>query len=136
MINEFLVKYIIYLHNMINLLFILLVGKTMFTPASDEPVKKEYRKLQVDKMPIFEIPEKLDYKVLLHNYFESHKKELTPVKPRKNKTVVPKEVRCPKCSAPHQYLYENNGGRGQYLCKVCHTVFNPKNYFQKSVILR
>ncbi|APM41134.1 transposase [Clostridium kluyveri] len=136
MINEFLVKYIIYLHNMINLLFILLVGKPMFTPASDEPVKKEYRKLQVDKIPIFEIPEKLDYKVLLHNYFESHKKELTPVKPRKNKTIIPKEVKCPKCGAPHQYLYDNNGGRGQYLCKVCNTVFNPKNYFQKSVILK
>lgn len=36
----------------------------------------------------------------------------------------------------HAYLYDNNGGRGQYLCKVCDTTFNPKNYYQKSVVLR
>ena len=136
LINKFLIEYISYLHYIINQLYILLVGKTMFSHTSDEPVKKEYKKLQVDKMPIFEIPEKLDYKVLLNTYFESHKKELAPIKLRKNKPVVSKEIKCPKCSAPHQYLYDNNGGRGQYRCKVCSTAFNPKNYFQKSVILK
>lgn len=135
-INKILIDYIICLHTIINQLYILLVGKTLFIPMSDEPTRKEYRKLQVDKMPIFEIPEKLEYKVLLEHYLQSHNKELPPVKPRKNKTVVPKEVKCPKCGAPHQYIYDNNGGKGQYLCKVCRTPFNPKNYFQKSVILK
>ena len=23
------------------------------------------------------------------------------------------------CGAPHHYLYDNNGGNGQYQCKVC-----------------
>lgn len=70
MLNKFLVKYIIYLNNMINLLFILLVGKAMFTTCLWWTSKKEYRKLQVDKMPILGMPENLDYKVLLHKYFE------------------------------------------------------------------
>lgn len=39
MIDKILIKHIIYLNNMINKLFILLVGKTMFSPATDEPVK-------------------------------------------------------------------------------------------------
>lgn len=35
---------------------------------------------------------------------------------------------CPICNAPHNYLYDNNGGRGQYLCKICNNTFNPNNY--------
>jgi len=136
MINELLVKYIICLHHIINQLYILLVGKALLTPAADEPTRKEYRKLQVDRLPIFEIPEKLDYKVLLNEYYQSHNKELQPVKQRNDKPAIPKDVKCPKCGAPRCYLYDNNGGRGQYLCKICNTVFNPKNYFQKSVILK
>jgi len=30
---------------------------------------------------------------------------------------------CPLCDAPHQYIYDNNGGNGQYLCKVCGQIF-------------
>lgn len=52
MINQLLVKYIVFLHHLIDQLFILIFGKTLFTPSKDEPVKKEYRKLQVDKQPI------------------------------------------------------------------------------------
>jgi putative transposase len=33
---------------------------------------------------------------------------------------VPKEVTCPHCNAPHQYIYFNNGKkRTQLKCKVC-----------------
>lgn len=136
MINQLLVKYIVFLHHLIDQLFILIFGKTLFTPSKDEPVKKEYRKLQVDKQPIFEVPEKLDYKLLLKEHLQSNNKELKPIMHHKNKTVVPKDIVCPKCGAPHQYLYDNNGGRGQYLCKICRTVFNPKNYYQKSVVFK
>jgi putative transposase len=136
MINSILVQYIIYLTDVIKYLLTLLLGKNLLKNLSDEPVKKEYQKLQVDGIPIFETPERLDYKLLLKEYQDKHNKELAAVKQRKDNPAVPKDVTCPKCGAPHLYLYDNNGGRGQYLCKVCATVFNPKNYYQKSVVLR
>lgn len=136
MINLILVEYLIFLTDVIKYLLTLLLVKNLLKNLSDEPVKKKYQKLQVDELPIFEVPEKLDYKLLLNEYKNKYGKELTPVKPRKNKPTIPKDVICPKCRAPHIYLYDNNGGRGQYLCKVCKTPFNPKNYYQKSVVLR
>ncbi|MRY42714.1 DDE-type integrase/transposase/recombinase [Clostridium beijerinckii] len=136
MINKFLLETVIYLIEIIKYLMTLLVGKNLLKSISDEPVKKEYRKLQVDDQPIFDVPEKLNYKLLIAEYEFKHGKEFAPVKPRKNKALVPKDVICPKCGAPHTYLYDNNGGRGQYLCKVCDTTFNPKNYYQKSIVLR
>jgi transposase-like protein len=102
----------------------------------DKPVNKPYRKLQIDELPILEL-EKLDYRQLLVDYFLKHNKNLKPVKPHKNsKSIVPSNITCPKCSAPHIYLYDNTGGRGQYLCKVCRTTFNKKNRFSKSAVLR
>lgn len=136
MINTILVEYVIFLIDVIKYLLTLLLGKNLFKNLSDEPVKKEYQKLQVDELPIFDVPEKLDYKLLLKEYQDSHGKELKPVKQRKDKPAIPKDVVCPKCGAPHMYLYDNNGGRGQYLCKICRTPFHAKNHYQKSVILR
>ena len=36
---------------------------------------------------------------------------------------VPEDTVCPLCGAPHHYLYDNNGGNGQYQCKVCGQTF-------------
>jgi transposase-like protein/DNA-directed RNA polymerase subunit RPC12/RpoP len=36
------------------------------------------------------------------------------------------ETSCPYCGAPHEYLYSNDGGRGQMLCKVCQNRFSAK----------
>lgn len=114
-----------------------LIGKHRTRRIYDEPVNKPYRKLQVDQMPIIEQVKKLDYKQLLLEYFMKHSKEITPVKPHKgSKNRVPNTVTCPSCGAPHQYLYDNTGGKGQYKCKVCSAVFNLKNHFSKSAILR
>jgi len=91
----------------------------------------------VDQMPIIEQIKKLDYKQLLLEYSMKHDKEIKPVKPHKgSKNRVPNTVTCPSCGAPHHYLYDNAGGRGQYKCKVCSAVFNLKNHFSKSAILR
>ncbi|WP_434304811.1 hypothetical protein [Clostridium botulinum] len=60
-------------------------------PTGNKPIRKEYSKLQVYTSPIFEIPKKLDYKVLLNEYFQSHNKKLTPVKTNKDKTIIPKD---------------------------------------------
>ncbi|WP_207671427.1 DDE-type integrase/transposase/recombinase [Clostridium thermarum] len=115
---------------MVNILFV-----KKFSYRYDEPVRKEYRKLVVDKPPIFETPEKLDYKQLLEEYKTNHGKELSPVKPRKGKVPVSKDIVCVVCGAPHNYIYDNNGGKGQYQCKICKNPFTPNKQL-KSVILK
>lgn len=136
MINLVLIEYIVVLIDIIKFILSLLMGKNLLKNISDEPVKKEYQKLQVDEQPIFEIPQRLDYKILLAAYQDKHHKELKPVNQRKNRPSFNQDVMCPRCSAPHNYLYDNNGGRGQFSCKVCKTNFNPKNYYQKSVVFK
>lgn len=123
MINFKLLEYIVYLQSTIIYLITLLFGK-WYSIIPDEPVKKDYRKLEVDNLPILERIEPLDFTELLANYFETFDKPLRPVKSRSGK-VVPSDISCPRCGAPHNYIYDNNGGRGQYLCKVCDTVFKP-----------
>jgi len=43
---------------------------------------------------------------------------------------------CPRCSTPSNYIYDNTGSRGQYLCKICRLHFNHKNRFSKEAILK
>lgn len=92
MINLILVEYLIFLTDVIKYLLTLLLVKNLLKNLSDEPVKKKYQKLQVDELPIFEVPEKLDYKLLLNKYKNKHGKELEPVKARKDKPTIPKDV--------------------------------------------
>lgn len=107
---------------------VLVFGKGLINLREDTPTKKEYRKMEVDVLPIFEEPQKLDYKELLQSYFDDHGKMLKPVKSRKGAKATPTTLICPICNAPHNYLYDNNGGRGQYLCKICNNTFKPNNY--------
>ncbi len=48
---------------------------------------------------------------------------------------VPEHVHCPCCNAPHNYIYDNTGGRGQFWCKVCDTHFNRHNYLDNPIEL-
>lgn len=82
----------------------------------------KYKQYTVDKPPIVREFKKLDYKELIRDYKSSFGKELKPVRRRKESILDPKAV-CPYCGAPHQYLYDNDGGRGQLLCKVCNNSF-------------
>lgn len=134
MINEFLVQYICYLHNLLILLVNLLFVKK-FSYRYDEPVRKDYRKLVVDNPPIFEALKKLNYKELLEEYKTLHGKELKPVTPRAGKTPINSDICCPICGAPHNYLYDNNGGKGQYQCKVCKNTFVPGKVL-KNVVMK
>ena len=93
--------------------------KSLFSP--------KYKKLVVDKLPLIKVPEKKDYNQLLALFFEKHHKHLTPINSR-CKNPTPSDVHCPCCNAPHEYIYDNSGGRGQFLCKVCHTYFNRQNF--------
>lgn len=128
MINKFLTQYIVYLHSLITALMVLVFGKGLSNLREDVPTKKDYRKMEVDALPIFENPQKLDYKELLQNYLTEHGKALKPVKAREGSKATPTNLICPVCNSPHSYIYDNNGGRGQYLCKICKNTFKPNNY--------
>jgi putative transposase len=133
----YLLKIIKYQEKIIFALIGIILGKSVARGLYDEPVDKPYRKLEVDQMPIIETLEKLDYKMLLDDYQNKYGKPLRPVIRRKNSVVkVPANLTCPKCSAPSDYLYANNGDKGQYLCKVCECLFSKKNRFLKEAIFK
>ncbi|WP_456277313.1 DDE-type integrase/transposase/recombinase [Bacillus sp. AK128] len=136
-IITYLLTFINYQEQIIRTLLTLLIGKNMFDKPTEQPINKPYRKLQVDDLPIIEIPEKQDYQVLLREYVEKNGKPLKPVRRHKNtKVTVPKSTICPKCGAPSTYLYTNNGDKGQYQCKVCSCLFSDKNRFSKEAVLK
>lgn len=135
-IITYLLTFINFQDQIIRTLLTLLIGKSMFDKSTEKPVNKPYRKLQVDDLPIIEIPEKLDFRTLLSEYMETKGKPLKPVQRRSNSTPVPSSIKCPKCGAPAEYLYANNGGKGQYQCKVCSCLFNQKSRYLKEAILK
>jgi transposase-like protein len=132
----YLMEFIKYQDQVIRTLLTLLIGKSMFKKPEEAPINKPYRKLQVDDLPIIETLQKLDYRTLLIEYQEENGKQLKAVQRRKAKIIVPKSLNCPKCGAPSDYLYANNGGKGQYQCKVCSCLFNDKSRYLKEVILK
>ncbi len=117
----------------INYLMCALFSKGSIHKCYDQPVNKPYHRLEVDTMPIIKTLEKLDYKQLISNHLKETGKPITPIKRRKTSSV-PESMVCPRCGAPHDYLYDNTGGKGQYLCKVCKCTFNKKNRYLKNLI--
>ena len=108
----------------INYLCVLVFGKG-FKPKADKCVDKKYLKLTVDPLPLFGEPpikQLWQYYALLEKYRRVHGKELKPVKRRGSNTIPPEAV-CPYCGAPPDYVYDNNGGRGAFWCKVCDSKF-------------
>jgi transposase-like protein len=133
----YLLAYIKFQEKIIYGLLGIILGKSVTRALYDEPINKPYRKMEVDEMPIIEVPEKLDYQELLSDYQASHGKELKPVRRHKNSVVkVPETMTCPKCSAPASYLYANNGDKGQYQCKVCACLFSKQNRYLKEAIIK
>jgi len=109
----------------IQYLCVLVFGKR-FKPKVEKCVDKEYMKLTVDPMPIFGEPpivQKWQYAELLTEYRKKYGKELKPVR-RRGDNIPPIEAVCPYCGAPNDYVYDNNGGRGAYHCKVCGSLFS------------
>lgn len=99
----------------------------------------QYRKFTVDpNPPLKEKPsgkqkrKTKNYKLILAEHEAVHGKPLRPVKRRSTSPKVPQAVCCPDCSAPHQYLYYNDGNkRSQIRCKVCNHLFQLDNPFRK-----
>jgi transposase-like protein len=86
----------------------------------------KYKHFAVDKPPIVREVEKQDYRELIRREQKLFGKTIKPVKSRSGKSV-PEAVICPYCDAPHIYIYDNSGGRGQFLCKVCNSTFFHSN---------
>jgi transposase-like protein len=108
-----------YQKQVINILLHLIFGKK-FSPKPEKCVDKKYSKMSVDPLPIFGKP-KIQQ---LWNWQEIVKsKNIKPVRRRGDK-VPPKEAVCPYCGAPREYVYDNDGGRGSFWCKVCDNKFH------------
>ena len=88
----------------------------------DDSKSPKYQKFKTDKLPDIIPSFKQDWQFLIAYYKHKYGKDLTPVK-RRGGHQVPEDKVCPVCGAPHMYLYDNNGGNGQFQCKVCGTTF-------------
>lgn len=102
--------------------------------AFDDANSPEYQKFKVDKLPKILYFEKVDYEFLLAYYKYQYGKTTKPVQRRNGKTI-PEETVCPRCGAPHHYIYDNNGGKGQFLCKVCNLTFWENHHADKPITL-
>ena len=122
-IITFLIAYNQFLLAQINQLLLFIAKNIPLKSPKYDITSPKYNKHTVDKLPVIKKPERLNYIILLEEYLVKHNKNLDPVKPRGGKSV-PVGSACPRCGAPHNYLYDNTGGRGQLLCKVCNFRFN------------
>ena len=127
-IISILITYNQYLLTQINQLLLFIAKNIPLKSPRKDVFNPKYNKLSVDQLPIVKTIEKLDYRVLLSAYKANNGKELKPVK-RQRDSIVPSNSTCPRCGATHQYLYDNNGGRGQLLCKVCSFRFEKSKPF-------
>ena len=102
--------------------------------AFDDAHSPKYQKFKIDEIPIVKEPlPKLKWKKIIAEYPASHNgKILKPIR-RKTDPHLSKNCKCPRCDAPVDYIYRNNGKAGQLLCKVCETTFfeNAGNAFSK-----
>ena len=90
--------------------------------AYDDSLSPKYQKFKIDELPRIRTFIKQDWQFLLEYYLWRYGKSLKPVQ-RRNGKSVPEDVVCPLCGAPHHFIYDNNGGNGQYQCKVCGQTF-------------
>ena len=130
---------LIYNQYLINIIGELLLFISKHIPLKqtifDDSNSPKYQKFKVDKLPKIIKFEKVDYILLLGYYKHKYNKLVKPVN-RRNGKSIPKETICPKCGALHEYIYDNNGSKGQYLCKVCGLTFKENNYDTKSLVFK
>ena len=111
------------LNNQIIYLLIFIAKNIPLKSKDNSLFSPKYHKLTIDKLPVIKTFEKKDYKQILKNHLQETGKPLKPIQSRGG-VPVPKDITCPCCSAPHEFLYDNTGGRGQISCKLCKTNFS------------
>ena len=111
-----LIAYNQILLSQINQLLIFIAKNIPLKPwAFDDSQSPNYQKLKIDKLPIIIKYEKQDYLFLLAYYKHKYGETIKPINRHKGKTI-PEDTTCPLCGSPHQYIYDNNGNKGQYQC--------------------
>ena len=90
--------------------------------AFDDSHSPKYQKFKTDALPVIKPFIKQDWQFLLEYYKWKYGKPVKPVQ-RRNGKSIPDDTVCPLCGAPHHYIYDNNGGHGQFLCKICGQTF-------------
>ncbi len=105
--------------------------------AFDDSKSPEYQKFKVDSPPVIVKHELFDYSQLIEYFHKRYGKLIKPVTVRnKSKRNVAKDVFCPRCGAPHNYIYDNNGGNGQFKCAVCSMSFSTGEQYKKPVSIK
>ncbi len=128
-------KFIQTLHEYIYQLLFFIVRTHSFRQWKHEELHSpKYQKFKTDEIPTILKFHEQDYNFLIEYYNHKYNKLLKPIKHRRTSSVDPSS-KCPRCNAPHEYLYANNGSKGQLLCKVCSERFNPNNYVTKPLKL-
>ena len=105
--------------------------------AFDDSHSPKYQKFKVDELPLItDFKQEWTYKDLISYYEKRYHKKIKPIR-RRSACSIPQDSVCPRCGAPHDYLYRNNGSKGQVMCKVCDAKFSPsESRFTKSTNLR
>lgn len=103
--------------------------------AHDDIHSPKYQKFKTDILPTIVPFIKQDWQFLLSYYEWKYGKKLKPVQ-RRNGKSIPEDTTCPVCGATHHYLYDNNGGNGQYQCKVCGQTFITGEQVTKQLKLK
>ena len=134
-IVTYLLAYNQYLLQIISYLLKFILKYIPLKKLLDDTDNPKYNKFKVDKLPKIYRFEKVDYQLLIGYYEYMDGKPFKPVQRRKDKGVS-EDVTCPKCGAPHIYLYNNNGAKGQYLCKVCKTTFKESHHVDKPIVFK
>lgn len=81
-----------------------------------------YADFRVDRPPVFKKKSEKFKQISFSDVIASS--DISPVKRRSGRPFKFKG-NCPCCSAPEDYIYDNNG-KGQYLCKICRTPFTVR----------
>lgn len=105
--------------------------------AFDDSKSPKYQKLKVDKLPVvFTLKQDWDWKDLIGYYAKRYGKVLKPIK-RRGECTISKDCTCPRCGAPMEYIYRNNGKGNQLSCKVCaHKFYEKDESLQKTYSMR
>ena len=68
----------------------------------DDSHSPKYQKFKVDKLPVIQYFEKLDYIFLIKYYMHRYGVDTKPIR-HKSTCSIPENTVCPRCGAPSQY---------------------------------
>ena len=137
-IISYLIQYIQYQHKQICwLLHFICRYIPLKQWAFDDSHSPKYQKFKIDELPIIvHFNHDWTYKDLIPYFEKRYGKKIKPVN-RRSECDISEDCSCPRCGAPHIFLYKNNGSKGQLMCKVCVAKFAPEeNRFSKTSSLR